>query len=160
MPSAVFALPPCITSIISNLYECRGSLRDREGNWYQGDMRNGKFHGLGMIQYTNGEKFEGEFKDNMFLKGSFYHLNGATYDGEWINNTFNGQGVYRYPNGIIAVGEWKDGQPNGRQIHYDKNKCVLRSGIFTNGVFSFYEEVDVQKFDRITFSAQGSCVVR
>ena len=46
---------------------------------YEGELnQEGKYHGKGVITYSNGEKWEGEFKD-----------------GE----PFNGQGTFTFPDG-------------------------------------------------------------
>ncbi len=57
---------------------------------YEGERnQEGKYHGQGVITYSNGEKWEGEFKD-----------------GE----PFNGQGTQTWPDGQKYVGEFKDGK--------------------------------------------------
>jgi len=153
--SSAFALPPCGTSILSVIYDCHGTQKDRNGNWYQGDFRNGKFHGLGMIQFANGDTFNGEFKENFVTQGIIKYANGETYDGEWMGQTFNGQGVYRYPvredrNYIsISIGEWKNGRPHGKHIQYDSNNCVLRSGVFELGLLKIFDTIDLTSFDKI-----------
>ena len=59
------------------------SLVGQEGKCISGDCVNGQ----GIFTYSNGEKYEGEWKD-----------------GEK-----NGQGTYTFPNGDKYVGEYKDG---------------------------------------------------
>jgi TolB-like protein len=56
---------------------------------YEGERnQEDKYHGQGVITYSNGEKWEGEFKD-----------------GE----PYNGQGTYTFPDGEKYAGEFKDG---------------------------------------------------
>ncbi|CAK91391.1 unnamed protein product (macronuclear) [Paramecium tetraurelia] len=60
-----------------------------ENGWlgYEGEFLEGKMHGSGKLQLTNGEKFEGNFNDGMI-------------DGEGVYSTFHGQTV---------KGVWKEG---------------------------------------------------
>lgn len=53
-------------------------------------MRNGK----GKFFYKEGSHYNGEWKDNkMHGKGLLYYANGkVAYDGEWHNDEFNGYG--------------------------------------------------------------------
>ena len=64
---------------------------------YQGQVKDGKPDGLGILTFTDGWKYVGEWKDGIY----------------------NGQGTRTYPWGKY-VGEWKDGKGwNGTT--YDKN---------------------------------------
>lgn len=45
-------------------------------------MKNGK----GKLTYSNGDHYEGEFKDNLpFGKGIYVFRNGDKYEGNWID---------------------------------------------------------------------------
>jgi len=75
---------------------------------YQGQVKDGKPNGLGILIYHNGGK----------------------YVGEWKDGEENGQGTYTTSNGRKYVGSWKDGLLwKGRQ--YDKDGNIL--GKFVNG---------------------------
>jgi hypothetical protein len=52
---------------------------------YQGQVKNGKPNGLGVIIYTNGSK----------------------YVGGWENGKYQGQGTFTKPDGTKYVGSWK-----------------------------------------------------
>ena len=170
LPSTVLALPPCGVSLFSVFFDCRGTAGYRDGRsgfWYEGDFKNGKFHGSGEIDFLDGAisvdlvRFVGEFRDGTPFKGKMYYRGGGdTYDGELLDYKRNGQGIYKHADGRIKIGEWKDGKPNGRQIHYDKNMCILRSGVFQNEIYIAYEEIDLQIFDRIKLNEVGSCTVK
>ena len=161
--TSIFAMPPCGTSFLSILYDCHGTQKDKNGNWYRGEFRNGKFNGSGIIEFANGDRFEGEFKENFVFKGTIYYANGDTYEGEWANQTFNGQGVYAYTKEnvrsyvVTSVGEWKNGMPHGRHVQYDGNNCIIRSGIFESGTLKIFDSIDLKSFDKIKLTHIGGC---
>ena len=80
-----------------------------DGEKYEGDWRNGKYHGHGTLTFPDGTKYEGKFKDGKE----------------------NGQGTYTWSSGSRYVGEWKDDKEwNGTD--YNKNENII--GKFVNGV--------------------------
>ena len=77
---------------------------------YQGQVKDGKPDGLGVI----------------------FDPNGSKYVGSWENGKWDGQGTYTWKDGSKFVGEWKDGKPlNGTQ--YDKDENIL--GKYVNGSY-------------------------
>ena len=76
-------------------------------------MLNDKFHGYGVLEYRNGDIYEGFFKDGLFSgKGTYYYNvrdSRIKYEGEWLNDKPNGYGVLEYKNGKIQKGNWKKG---------------------------------------------------
>jgi len=46
--------------------------------------------------------------------GQVTYTNGNTYDGEWKNNKKNGQGTYVWPSGREYIGAWKNGDRAGQ----------------------------------------------
>ena len=56
-------------------------------------------------------KYEGEMKEGWFHgKGKFTFENGVIYDGEFEKGRFHGKGVLIYPNGGKYSGEWERGK--------------------------------------------------
>ena len=56
-------------------------------------------------------KYEGETKDGWFHgKGKFTYENGVIYEGEFEKGRFHGKGVMIYPNGGKYTGEWERGK--------------------------------------------------
>ena len=84
-------------------------------NIYVGEMKfnfltNDK-DGKGIMYYKNGNKYEGEWKnDKKEGKGLFYWNNGDRYEGEWKNDNIEGKGIKYYKNGKIEDGNWKNNQ--------------------------------------------------
>ena len=88
--------------------EGRGKYIYPHGGKYEGDWRNGKYHGQGTLTYPEGDEYVGEFKD-----------------GE-----YHGQGTWTQSWGSKSVGEWKDGIFwNG--LYYDKDGNI--DGKWVNG---------------------------
>lgn len=87
------------------------------GTIYEGDFVDGNFDGKGAIRCPNGDFYEGEFKNDKFNgKGKYVFTNGNTYEGEFVEGSFCGLGVFSQKNGTVYTGEFKDDKYNGRGI--------------------------------------------
>ena len=61
------------------------------GNKYEGEFKNDMFEGYGIYCYSNGDIYEGEFKiDLKNGYGKYYYSDGRVYAGEFKNNKFEG----------------------------------------------------------------------
>ena len=50
----------------------------------------------------SGSHYEGEMKDGWFHgKGKFIYPNKVTYEGDFYKGEFHGKGVLTYPNGVL-----------------------------------------------------------
>ena len=86
---------------------------------YEGDLINGKKQGKGTYTWPNGNKYIGEWKDNIINgKGEFIFNTGAKYNGNWKNNKFDGEGEFIWTNGDRYNGNWQNGKKNGHGIFY------------------------------------------
>ena len=73
-------------------------------------MVNKKMHGNGIYYYSDGDKYDGEWKyDKKSGKGVYYYNNDYKYDGEWNNDNKHGKGIYYFNNGNIRrrMEKWK-----------------------------------------------------
>ncbi len=63
---------------------------------YEGETKNGKFHGKGTLTFEDGIKYEGEFKDGLIHgKGTYTYLKGEKLFGNFKNNCLvDNQGVF------------------------------------------------------------------
>ena len=50
---------------------------------YQGQVKDGKPNGLGVLIYPNGSKYVGSWDNGEELKGTFTHFLGTKYVGSW-----------------------------------------------------------------------------
>lgn len=52
------------------------------------------FNSLGVYTYPNGDRYDGEWKDDQKSeKGTMYYANGGKYEGELKNDEKNGEGI-------------------------------------------------------------------
>jgi hypothetical protein len=84
-------------------------------NSYDGEWKNNKRHGKGLLKYYTGEEYDGDWKNNQ-RHGSGKHTcaNGDVYSGEWKDGKRHGSGKHTCANGDVYSGEWKDGKRHGR----------------------------------------------
>jgi hypothetical protein len=71
------------------------------------------YNGPGMINYQNGDFFDGTFLDGQIDKGTYIFNNGTKYIGTWNNGQLNGVCEFFFNDGTIYIGEVRDGQFHG-----------------------------------------------
>jgi hypothetical protein len=88
---------------------------------YQGDVKNGKPDGLGVLIYPFWGKYVGEWKNGeQNGQGIETLYDGRKYEGEYKYGNRNGQGISTFPNGMKKIGKWKNGIFS-KGIIYNKN---------------------------------------
>ena len=90
------------------------------GFTYIGELKNGKFNGVGWIYMENGENYTGGFADGRFEgEGTFTDADGnIIYSGGFKNGLFDGYGVYTSPGGWSYEGNFKEGLFDGYGAFY------------------------------------------
>ena len=68
--------------------------------------------------YSDGTYVEGNLKDG---KGLCKFTNGDVYEGEWKDSRQQGFGIYRFSSGDIYAGQWDNGMKNGTGIYFFKS---------------------------------------
>ena len=128
----------------------------------------GKLNGQGTRTYANGDKYVGEFKDDIRNgQGTLTYANGNKYVGEYKDGIRNGQCTHTYANGDKYVGEFKDGIRNGqgRYAYANSNKYfgewkngkINGQGTFTYGSKSKWAgEKYVGEFKDGEFNGRGT----
>lgn len=127
--------PPALAQDHLNLTdgaECTGSFEGQDGrglclyerasesgspyNYYDGEIRNGKPQGRGVLVYANSDRYEGEFSNGLPNGRGMYLFvsNGDRYEGGFSTGKFNGQGTFTYTNGDSYTGNFLNGQPHGQ----------------------------------------------
>ena len=110
--------------------------------------------GQATMTVANGERFVGEFRKGVKYKGIYTWPNGDKYSGEYkddlFRNLYHGQGTFTFADGRVQLGQWKDGKPHGRLIEYNADKSIERAGIFEDGKFIRAENINPAIFTRIS----------
>ena len=64
----------------------------RWGNYYEGDYKDDKIEGKGIMIWKNGDRYKGEWKDYLRDgKGTMYYNNGRIEEGLWKKDKFIGK---------------------------------------------------------------------
>lgn len=88
---------------------------DSKVSRYEGEMRDGKAHGRGIVEMADGGRYEGEWRDgNEQGRGTWVWASGDRYDGEWRDDKRHGRGTFVRANGDRYDGEVSDGKQHGR----------------------------------------------
>jgi len=113
--------------------------------------------GYGVYVWSDGEKYEGYWKNNMRNgKGTNIWGNGEIFEGKWRNDKKHGYGKQTYLNGEIETGFWEYGKYKGNKT-INKTGCI--SGNCNNGYGTFVQssgEKYVGTFKNGTFNGQGT----
>jgi SH3-like domain-containing protein len=130
-----FCFLPTITSggdskcIEGNCINGRGIYLYSNGEKYDGEFKNGELSGHGTYTYLDGSKYEGEFANGVrHGQGTLKIIDGMTYVGHWANDLPNGQGVKTLADGMQYSGEFKNGlmYGSGRIVMPDGNNLKVK----------------------------------
>lgn len=92
----------------------------KNGDEYEGDMKNGHPHGTGLFKYHEDAKvYIGSFSLGMregngtcaYVEGSTF--NGQKYEGNWLHDDWHGVGRLTYEDGVIYEGSFNAGECHG-----------------------------------------------
>ena len=97
------------------------------GGTYEGDWKDGEWHGKGAFSAANGDVYLGEFFRGKFHGLGVHHLHdGAFYKGGWFMGKKHGNGTLYYANGDLYEGGWKDDLRSGwGMLWYWDGKLIL-----------------------------------
>ena len=72
-------------------------------------MKNDERNGFGIYKFSNGDIYEGEWKNgNMEGHGIYIFKDGAIFEGQFKDGQKNGHGILKLKDGNIYEGEWED----------------------------------------------------
>ena len=79
------------------------------------DPATGAVNGSGKVEWRNGNRYEGPVRNNQLTgKGKFTWINGDRYEGDMVNAEPHGQGTYYFKGGDRYNGAWNNGQKHGQ----------------------------------------------
>lgn len=111
-----------------------------EGTLYQGELKNGLFHGQGHLKHSEGYSITGTFKEGKVEGQAKYDHGPLTYEGLWSNSTPEGlgkeilHGIYEYQ-GNFSGGK-KSGKGKMQVIGRGEYEGQFRGNLF-NGEGAF-----------------------
>lgn len=112
--------------------------------YYVGDWKDGIKNGKGRMLYHNGDRFYGEYVNDMkhCERGIYLYSNGDMFVGQFKNDLKDGNGVYTFSaDGSSLDGTWKEGQFVEGTWNWKDGKIAFKSTDFTSktisGTFSF-----------------------
>ena len=80
-----------------------------DGDSYEGEMKDGKYHGMGTYRWGNGNVYTGEYVNGVRQgKGKFAFASGSSYEGEWKNGKYHGKGKWTNADGSYYTGVWEN----------------------------------------------------
>ncbi len=122
----------CLTGDCTNGY---GKKMYRSGAVYEGNFKNGKCDGKGILTFSNGNKYLGDWQqDKRHGEGKLAFNEGHVYIGGFVSSKMRGKGIMNYANGDIYDGNWENDRPNGSGKYRFQNGDRY-VGNFLNGSF-------------------------
>lgn len=94
------------------LIETSASITSTTGN-YTGDLKNNEPNGYGIMSYSTGARYEGEWKDSKWDGDGTFTSNLFKYTGEWENNLPDGIGTAIFADSSFYEGSWVEGKRYG-----------------------------------------------
>lgn len=109
-----------LTGVFANgLVEGQGEEKWTNGTAFVGNYKKGAKNGKGTLVWENSnkakeEKYEGEFKDNLFEgNGTYTWGTQKKYVGEWKKGMMDGEGVFTWKDGRVYRGSFKEDKKDG-----------------------------------------------
>ena len=110
-----------------------------DGQYYEGQYRNGLFHGWGQYTSPNSHILAGVWKNNFIIEGEMRWNDGRKYFGKFKKSKYHGKGSMNYSGNSLYVGNWKNNVAEGngeftilKSNKHDKKGTILK-GKFKKG---------------------------
>ena len=97
--------------------------KEYQNGVYEGIMLNDKREIKGIMFYSNGAKYDGQWRNDkkngkgIFTSSHYYNCKnkvGMKYEGDFKDDKFDGYGITTYTNGDKYEGEWKNNKQYGK----------------------------------------------
>jgi len=106
-----------------------GKLENPDGDCYEGTFVYDEMHGSGTYTWKNGNVYRGAFNEGKrHGTGKFEFANGNVYEGDFVNGRFEGKGSFEFDGGFYE-GQWRRG------VYHGKGFLLYADGSHYNGPF-------------------------
>jgi hypothetical protein len=139
----------------------KGTTANADGDRYEGEFKDGSFHGIGHLKTSRNIEYTGEFANGLFAKGVVQFADGSVYEGTMVNSKYDGYGILRgsdnsyyegeykagrkhgfgsqrWPNGDTYEGQYENGVESGKGKYVFASEGRVYQGNFVNGKFNGY----------------------
>ena len=114
------------------------------GSYYEGDILNETFEGIGSFYFNNGDVYNGKFKNDMFNgHGEYVYKSGLKYVGNFENDDFHGIGTLSLDVNCIEKGKFQKGKRVGKFYQLDNDIYYLI--IYNNDKMERYEKIEKEQ---------------
>ena len=108
-------------------------VKEKDTYVYCGYLEFGSRTGWGMIEWTSGDRYLGEWQSGYRTgKGTYVWDNGNIYMGDFVDDARTGKGAYNWANGDMYAGDYVDGERTGKGTYIWSNGNMY-AGDFVNG---------------------------
>ncbi|MFP6887458.1 MAG: hypothetical protein VB997_07835, partial [Opitutales bacterium] len=110
------ALIAALILLFSSCQSTKKSTVDFADGRYEGMVdRSGRKHGMGVYQWNDGSRYEGNFhEDKRHGRGRFTWKTRDVYEGDYQNGQRTGRGSYHWVDGSSYLGEFLNGKRHGQ----------------------------------------------
>jgi hypothetical protein len=91
----------------------KGRTINTDGDQYEGEFKDGNFHGIGYLKTSRNTEYTGEFANGLLVKGQVKLSDGSVYEGTMVDGKYDGYGIMRYNDTSYYEGEYKAGRKHG-----------------------------------------------
>lgn len=106
-----FSQAQCIKG---NCWNGHGAYIYPSGAKYEGNFKDGKIQGKGILYFSDGNKYIGDWVDHYREgKGKMIFTSGDVYQGDFRHSRINGKGIMEFVNGDRYEGNWTDDRQHG-----------------------------------------------
>jgi len=93
------------------------------GDKYDGNLKNKKKHGFGIMKWSNGDEYQGIWNNDKRddIRGRYGYHHGVVYEGGFQSDRRHGEGILTWPNGDKFVGTWVKGGRCGKGTFISAN---------------------------------------
>jgi hypothetical protein len=81
-----------------------------DGSKYEGEFKDGLPNGRGKVVLENEDSYEGEWKDDQAHGFGQFITQSKVYTGEWLHDLYHGKGEEKFKDGSCFTGAFVEGK--------------------------------------------------